>query len=332
MAENPTPRQMARDLLQGIAPPRPLFLPILFSLGARVENLPRRAFLTNPTKITNALRQIRTRLPADGIACYFDPYLEVEALGAALRWPSDEQPPAVCWPGPARKGELPHGLCSPEAAVKAGRIPVAAEVIRRLTSLLRDDALLMVGVNGPFTLAAQLLQFAAQEIGDADNLSASALELAVAMLASLASTFLEAGAHVIFIREDFMPRLSAESCENWGNLLSPTFNIIRFYGALPVLVLTNPAAVSQNLELLATRQWGAVICPALEESSLAGWAGADAASLGVALAPDCLPPDPALMERIVSLHPAVITTSGDVPLSTDIKQLAAVCEEARRWR
>src|SRR6185437_10228313 len=177
MAESPTPRQMVKDLLQGIAPPRPLFLPIVFSLGARVENLPLRAFLSNPTKITNALRQIRGRLPADGITCYFDPCLEVEALGGALRWQSEDQPPAVCWPASVRKGELPRGLRSPEDAVKAGRIPTATEVIRRLNSLFRDDTLLMAGVSGPFTLAASLLQIGEQEWVDND-VSSSALDLA----------------------------------------------------------------------------------------------------------------------------------------------------------
>ncbi len=332
MVGNFNPRQMASDLLQGIAPPRPLLLPIVFSLGARVENLPLPAFLANPTKICNALRQIRGRLPADGVTCYFDPFLEAEALGAALRWSSDGQPPSICWPEAVRQGELPPGLRSPEGAVKAGRIPIAAEVIRRLASLLRDDALLMVSVNGPFTLAAQLLQFAEQEIADADDLPASALDLAVAMLAPLASTLLEAGAQVIFIREDFLPRLSAEGCENWGNLLSPTLNIIRFYGALAVLLLTSPSAVAQNFAVLADRGWEGILCPAVDASSLRSVRAVESTKFGFALPISSLSSEGGgseLAGRVAELHPVLVTTAGDVPISTDVKRLAVILQEVR---
>ncbi len=324
---------MVKDLLQGIAPPRPLVLPIVFSLGSRVENLPPRAFLTSPTKICNSLRQIRTRLAVDGVTCYFDPFWEVEALGAGLRWSNDQQPPSVCWPDAARKGELPPGLRSPEDAVKAGRVPVVAEVIRRLTSLLRDDALLMVGVSGPFTLAAQLLQVAEQEIGDADELPSSALEVAAAVLALLASTLLEAGAQVIFIREDFLPRLSPESCENWGNLLSPTFNIIRFFGALPVLLLTSPSAVAQNFPVLAARDWEGILCPAVDSLFLPFPPAVENTKFGVALPSSSFSSegdDNELAGRIAGLHPAIVTTAGDVPASTDVKRLAAIFEGVYR--
>src|SRR4029077_18774449 len=89
MAETFNPRQAVQRLLQGIPPSRPLFLPIVFSLGARIENLPLRNFLSNPTKIASALRQIRTHLRSDGLTCYFDPFLEAEALGGALDWDAE---------------------------------------------------------------------------------------------------------------------------------------------------------------------------------------------------------------------------------------------------
>src|SRR6266849_3697215 len=162
MVEGPTPRQMAKGLLQGISPPRPLFLPIVFSLGARVENLPLRAFLGNPTKISNSLRRIRSHLRPDGVACYFDPNLEAEALGATLCWEEDDRQAKVQWSAPAGKGELPERLLSPEQAAKSGRVSVAVEVIRRLDTLLRDESLLMAGVTGPFTLAARLTQLDAE--------------------------------------------------------------------------------------------------------------------------------------------------------------------------
>ena len=148
---------MLKGLLQGTPPPRPLFLPIVFSLGAKVENLPLRAFLCNATKITNSLRQIRTHLRSDGVSCYFDPYLEAEALGATLQYAADDQRPALQWPRVAKAGELPENLRSPEDAAKSPRVTVAVEVLQRLKSLMRDEPLLCAGVAGPFTLAAHLL-------------------------------------------------------------------------------------------------------------------------------------------------------------------------------
>jgi len=73
--EQLTPRQMMKSLLQENPQPRPLIVPIVFAIGAKIENLSFRAYLDNPTKISNALRQIRTQLRADGVACYFDPLL-----------------------------------------------------------------------------------------------------------------------------------------------------------------------------------------------------------------------------------------------------------------
>src|SRR5579864_2636623 len=110
MTENPTPRQMVKRLLQGIAPPRPLFLPIVFSPGARVENQPLAAYLSNPTKICNAQRQLHSALRTDGYSCYFDPFLEVEALGATHVWGAADQPPAARWPEGAEPWEMPDDL------------------------------------------------------------------------------------------------------------------------------------------------------------------------------------------------------------------------------
>src|ERR1700685_3324441 len=157
MTENSTPRQMLKGLLQGIPQTRPLFLPIVFSLGAKVENLPLREFLGNATKISNSLRQIRTHLRSDGVACYFDPYLEAEALGATLQHDADDQPPTLQWPHRADTGVLPENLRSPEDAAKSPRVTVAVEVLQRLKSLMRDEPLLCAGVSGPFTLAVHLL-------------------------------------------------------------------------------------------------------------------------------------------------------------------------------
>src|SRR6202050_2652188 len=235
MTENSTPRQMLKGLLQGVPQTRPLFLPIVFSLGAKVENLPLREFLGNATKISNSLRQIRSHLRSDGVACYFDPYLGAEALGAVLQWQTADQPPAIQWPHSAEKGEVPKGLRSPEDAAKSTRVTVAVEAIRRLKSLLRDEPLLMAGVTGPFTLAARITGLQQGNAARREDFSDTALELAAATITQIASKFVEAGANVIFIQEDVVPKLSVEDCEAWASLLAPAINIVRFYEALPVL-------------------------------------------------------------------------------------------------
>ena len=154
------PAEIVKSLLQGIAPPRPLFLPIVFAHAARLENLSLADFRKSPTKIVNALRQIRGHLRADGVTCYYDPFLEVEALGGIVEWNTQGNIPAVRWPENIAHGELPEATAmgeapkispsvGPSASQSNNPVAVAVEVIRRLKTILRDDCLLMTVVSGP---------------------------------------------------------------------------------------------------------------------------------------------------------------------------------------
>ena len=335
-----TPRQMAKGLLNGVAPPRPLFLPIVFSLGSKVENVSLDAFLRNPTKISNSLRQMRNPLRADGVACYFDPYLEVEALGATLERISDDQAPTIHWPGSARGGELPEGLRSPEEAVRSGRVPVAGEVLRRMNSLPNREFLLMAGVTGPLTLAARITRLENQEIVKIEDLAEAAMELAASVVTETASTFLEAGADVIFIQEGILPDFSAESCDGWASLLAPTINVARFYEAIPVLLFPPSPFSHQNWELICRQHWECVSC--LPEAVLASGRREDliateAALLGVALPLEEFRSEGGcgittvqeIQTLIAKLRPSIVTTDGDVPVTTEMKQLIKVFEGVR---
>ena len=256
---------MMRSLLQGNPQTRPLIVPIVFSLGAKIENLPFRAYLDNPTKISNALRQIRTQLKTDGVSCYFDPLLEVEALGGTPQWDETNQNRIVRWTQPAQKGDLPAALRSSEEAASSHRVGAAVEVIRRLNSLLRDEPLLMAGVSGPYTLAAQLTQLDLGEMRQGQEPDESALEVAAAAITKIASAFVEAGANLIFIREEGLPPLSANACRNWESLLAPVFNIIRFYEAMPVLQISARSATAENVEVIFQRSWDAILCSSSED-------------------------------------------------------------------
>lgn len=338
MAETFNPRQAVKGLLQGIAPSRPLFLPIVFSLGPRIENLPLRNFLSNPTKISNALRQIRTHLRSDGVTCYFDPFLEAEAMGGALDWDVQGQRASLRWPRPGEAGDLPGGLRSPDEAAKGGRVPVAVEVIARLKPFARGQSLLMASVTGPFTLAALLTQTNATDRNLDRDPNAAAMDLAAEVTAAVARAFVEAGAEVIFIREQVLPLLTAETAAEWAMRLATAINIVRFYDALPVLLLTCQDATAANSSLIAGQAWDCVLCTemrSISPSAFGSFAAPGPSKLGVALPPamfesEALNSEGAarpILSAILDLHPAVITTTGDVGANADLKQLNKLWEE-----
>ena len=337
MPEVATPRQMVDGILQGIAPPRPLFLPIVFSHGARIENVPLRAFVANPTKISNSLRQIRAYLHPDGVSCYFDSYLEAEALGGVLQWEADDRPPMLRWPSNIARGEWPKDSRTLEELAKKGRVAIGVDVIRRMKSLLRDDCLLMAGVTGPYTLGALLAQQSPGDAPHSENVPDAALDLAAAMIAPIATAFLEAGANVIFIREDILPALSAEDAENWAARLGTTVNIIRFYQALPVLLLGQACSFATNRDAILQQHWDCVVCPVLDGTALdrpGGFPELEPAGLGIALpteAFDASASSAADLEvsvrRVISaLRPAVVTTAGDLPAAVGMERLKRVWE------
>ena len=338
MAESITPRQIVRALLQGVPPPRPLRIPIVFSFGAKIENVSRFEFLASATKISNALRQIHGRMPTDGVTCYFDPDLELEALGATLQWKGNDQPPTIAWPRHAEKGKLPQGLRSPEEASKTGRVKVAVEVIGRLKTLLRGEPILMAGVTGPFTLAARLAQLSGDRDVRYEDVPEAAFEIAASMTMQVSSALVEAGANLIFVHEESLPHFSPEGCEAWVSGLGPAFNIIRFYQALPVLHVADAMSFSQNSALILQQSWDCVVCAPLDafpHEAAEKTAGSNPIILGLALPNKCLdsngPADWRDSQFVAGAtsksKPALLTTVGDVTADTNLDLMAKIFED-----
>jgi len=330
MTDALTPRQMIKALLRGAAPSRPLLMPIIFSLGARMENLPLRSFQANPTKIANALRQIRGVLRVDGVTCYYDPFLEAEALGCQREWRADGSSSITC-PSFSGVDDLRGKMSWPESLSSRGHIPVACEVLRRLKVMLKDEPALMVRVSGPFSLAAQLL-------GDKtvahDLLPRDLVEFAAEVTASVSKTFLEAGADVILLTEGFLPEMSAESCAWYASLLSPIANVVRFYEALPVLFLAGAAVSETSLSQLLERTQDCVPCwtPTVAELAQGSLSYLREGYAGIALPADTFrvegSPD-ALGSLASDRRIAFITSPGDLT-ETDPKHLAGVLNAIRK--
>jgi uroporphyrinogen decarboxylase len=278
---------MIRAMLQGVPPSRPLLLPIVFSLGTRLENLSLRAFLANPTRIASALRQIRTVLALDGVCCYFDPYLEAEALGCEVKWNADDSS-RVLRPFEADVASLRGRLRSPQELAERGRVPVACEVVRRLKAMLPGEPALVTVATGPYALAAQLT-------GDS---SGEAVEFTSEITAALCKSFLDAGANVIFLRET---TTAITDYQQWAELLCPIVNVIRFYEALPVLLPRDGISEAAMAALNAGCE--GLVCPGvIDLTSGTVLPQVTASSAGLSL----------------------LTTQDDISADTDLKRLTSL--------
>jgi len=224
--------------------------------------------------------------------------------------------------------------------VKSGRVPVAVEVIARLKPLVGGQSLLMAGVTGPFTLAALLTQ-SDDTSGNHDPAPYSAaMEFAGEVASAVARAFVEAGAGAIFIREQIRSSLTAETAAEWASRLATTINIIRFYEALPVLLLTCEDSTAANSSLIAGQAWDCVLCPearSISPSEFGSFAMLGPSRFGVALPSAVFTSEASNTEEvagpvtpaILDLYPAVITTAGDVPASADLKLLNRLWDSVR---
>jgi len=320
MSDPSTPRRMVKAWLKGEPPSRPLLMPILFSLGARIENLTLENFQRNPTKISNALRQIRSVIEVDGLTCYFDPVLEMDALGLRREWQADGSW-ATSAPVIAEVDELRQKLNSPDSLENKGLIPVACDVLRRVKAIIKDEPALMIRVSGPITVARQLC---GEPVGSTSQFPQDLVQFSSEVTASVARTFAAAGADVILLAEDLEAGLPGANFEWYSSLLAPVVNVVRFYEALPVLLL---GKISQEmLHAVRAHVEDCVLCPTLTAAQVAlSLEPHPRLSMAYALPIQAYQEQreaEALLTSEVAAKLSLLTSSQDVPAGCDPKKLA----------
>jgi hypothetical protein len=298
------PRSMVKALIQGQRPARRLFIPLIFSLAAKLEDVPLPNFVANPTKIANSLVAIYQRLRPDGVTCYFDLLLVAEALGCRLDWSAS--PPAFTRPSPEiawQNLHLPAG-----EVMKRGRIPVALEVVRRVQGTLRTGPVLLVGLPGPLLVMQQLFgQDIIEQLGAGDDDALDTFETLVEITRHLSQVFCLAGTHLQFFDE---PAIPTEFLPDWEAALVAVWNTARFHGALPVLLTPPFAHLSDmaNTPLLCLKPSPGEPVP-LPEKPFA---------LALPARGEVSPEMAALARK---RQCALVTTDGEIPYTTEIQKL-----------
>jgi hypothetical protein len=225
------PRSIVKALIEGKPPARRLFIPLIFTLAAKLEDIPLSNFVVNPTKIANSLMAIYQRLRPDGVTCYFDLFLIAEALGCRLDW-STTSPK---FERPSREAALNMLRQTPGEVKQHGRLPVALEVVHRVQGTLRTGPALVIGLPGPLRMAQQLFsQDVLRELAEKEDdlIALDGFETLVEITLSVAQAFCLAGAHLLYFDELDVP---VEFLPDWESAMVALWKTVRFHGALPVL-------------------------------------------------------------------------------------------------
>ena len=297
------PISIVKALIQGQPPARRLFVPLIFTLAAKLEDVPLSNFVVNPTKIANSLAAIHQRLRLDGVTCYFDLFLVAETLGCQLNLSTS--PPAL--ERPTRETALK--MLQQRGDVKQrGRLPVALEVVHRLRGTLRNSPALVIGLPGPLRIAQQLFgQDVLRELAAGDDDALDSFETLVEITLSVAQAFCLAGTHLLYFDELDVP---VEFLPEWQETMVAVWKTVRFHGALPVL--STPQALQfvdpANAPLLCLKP-----APG-EQAPLSGMPFALALPVTGEIFPD-------VSRWLRAKECALMTTDGEIPYQLEIQKL-----------
>jgi hypothetical protein len=203
-----------------------LFVPVIFSFGAVLEDIPLREYVGDATKISNALRTIQGYFQVDGVTCYADRTIMAEALGCGLDW--SECPPAI-EPLPSAPTDVDTAVGN---ALRDGRLGTAVEVTQRLNTLL-SETILMCSICGPLTLARQLLGSNPRQAFDRRDI----LNLSTKAILAFSKALGDAGIDLLLLTEEELPALDEPLLKELRRCYSPIWNTAKFYDMFPLLTV-----------------------------------------------------------------------------------------------
>lgn len=195
---------------------RDLFVPVVFRLAAKLEQMTWDDLASDPASTSFALRSSQQLFGTDGLVNWFDTYLEAEAAG--LQVVRDEMGQVVA------VDEPPGGLPSTADFLAGGSMPVAIDVAARLCAETSGNSAVLGYMTGPQTILARV-------IGDDERIYPPMRDAAVQLLVELLKAYCDVGVGGALVAEDVpLDELSAPALE-------PLFNVARYYG-IPLLLLS----------------------------------------------------------------------------------------------
>ncbi len=234
-----------RDTLQGRRRGRPVFVPFIYGLAAKIDQIPLREMVSDAGYYTHALEEAHNLFGYDGIVNHWDTTIEAEAFGCEPDWHGEYLAPRISGCNRVDWQDL-----DPQAS---SRIRVLIEATKRVV-ITRGREIPVIGtVVGPCTLVKTLMGY---EAGEKQIETDRAIPLAQSFLTKLIRQLCELRVDALFFREDPLGASFHDALLSQSNAYSAVyrtqFNLIRHYNGFPVLIVrdTDPDILSQVKDLL----------------------------------------------------------------------------------
>jgi len=170
----------------------------IYGFASLLNQIPLKDYLNSAELMAGCQLASWKRFGYDAIAVFADNSLEAEALGSMITYPDDAYPQI-------KKSCLKDArdwkyLALPDPAAD-GRMPVVLEACRTIKAAVGEEAAVVGTVQGPMTLAGQLvgIEKLIYFIVDQPLEFCKLLEFTTRVMLAFGKAFIEAGAHVIHI-------------------------------------------------------------------------------------------------------------------------------------
>jgi uroporphyrinogen decarboxylase len=194
-----TSKQIVRRALRGEDVPRPATGPLAVHFCARFAGRSLREYTTDAGVLAECVVRYYEEFRPDAVWLSADTWVVAEAMGAATRFPGEDQPRCGTGEPLVRRRSDVDRIPAPDPGSQA-RWPIMLEALRRIRKTLGDEVFVVACFDQyPFSLACQLLgaEQAMLALSDGSALVEAVMERGIEYSAAYAQALAEAGADML---------------------------------------------------------------------------------------------------------------------------------------
>lgn len=263
MTGSETSRERVRKVFSGGRQSLVPFMPWVCVHAARLEQLPVQNMLKDPSLLARALQNAYKLYGYDTAINIFDPTIEAEACGCAVRWTDDRELPVL-------EDHQPIDHMSEDAISgirNKGRLPVVLEATQRLKINLGRAVAIAGVVTGPFTVASHLRGHdIIDDLNSNPEGAKKIVELAGKVCLEVCKSYGELELDLIVLADSVMPQVPIRNLSLALSVLRPLANVIRFYNSVPLLLAHG--CTGDSLELLTKVEVDGMVVDGTVESEM----------------------------------------------------------------